>query len=145
MDCRLFFALVFVVTGLGAHSVQSQQRQLLSAETGSCNLTGTWRIEHIYMKSRRIDAVAIMQITQTGTSLTGTGREDLNSGRLMNGRVVGRDVNFDIAWSNGFKGRYIGIVQDSGYITGTNFDINKPSERQVWNVRDAFRSCKVAR
>lgn len=103
------------------------------AQAEQCAAGGVWTIDH------GNGAVARVKIIQQGSALVGSGREGDNTG-AVDGRISGRDVNFEIDWSNGHVGVYDGSISAGGRLRGVNFDKTAPGSQTNWSVRRTF-SC----
>jgi hypothetical protein len=52
----------------------------------------------------------------------------------VSGGVQGRDVDFAIRWNSGARGRYVGVVDDNGFVHGdTNDEVDSTSRSAIWD------------
>jgi hypothetical protein len=101
------------------------------AAAQDCTVPLRWTIEH------GNGAVARMKVFHNGAELGGSGREADNSGAL-DGTIRGRDVQFEIEWSNGHIGVYDGSISADGRLRGVNFDKTDPASQTSWSVKQGF-------
>ena len=94
-------------------------------------VAGRWIIEHGNGAEARI------KVLQNGRELGGSGREAANTGAL-DGVINGRDVSFEIEWSNGHTGVYDGSISADGRLRGVNHDKADPGAQTNWSVRRSF-------
>lgn len=101
------------------------------ARAEPCPVAGRWIIEHGNGAEARI------KVLQNGRELGGSGREAANTGAL-DGVINGRDVSFEIEWSNGHTGVYDGSISADGRLRGVNHDKADPGAQTNWSVRRSF-------
>jgi hypothetical protein len=53
---------------------------------------------------------------------------------IVSGGLSGNQLAFTISWNNGPKGKYTGVVDDGGYVSGTTFDVVNPESRATWGL-----------
>jgi hypothetical protein len=66
---------------------------------------------------------------------TGTGGSggDTMAGTVKGG-LSGNQFAFTIRWNNGPIGKYTGVVDEGGYVSGTTFDVVNPESRATWGL-----------
>jgi hypothetical protein len=74
------------------------------------------------------ELVGVARATGTG----GSGNDTMAG--IVKGGLSGNQLAFTISWNNGPKGKYTGVVDDGGYVSGTTFDVVNPESRATWGL-----------
>lgn len=74
------------------------------------------------------DVVGVARATGTG----GSGQDTMAG--IVKGGLRGNQLAFTITWNNGPIGKYTGVVDDGGFVSGTTFDVVNPESRATWRL-----------
>ncbi|SNS47004.1 hypothetical protein [Actinomadura mexicana] len=80
-----------------------------------------------------------VNVTQDGSGrLFGSAVSGSTVGTIETGLVDGFTISFNIGWSNGARGRYVGSLGADRRLSGTTFDLNHPSSQATWSTTRTF-------
>lgn len=80
-----------------------------------------------------------LNLTQHGTSVTGTANTKGMSSNNVSGTVDNHSIDLEIPWSSGPIGIYHGentqnkFALPGGYFTGSTYDKTRPTSRATWS------------
>jgi hypothetical protein len=74
------------------------------------------------------ELVGVARATGTG----GSGNDTMAG--TVKGGLSGNQLAFTIRWNNGPIGKYTGVVDDGGFVSGTTFDVVNPESRATWGL-----------
>ncbi|MEV6882376.1 hypothetical protein [Streptomyces sp. NPDC051135] len=96
------------------------------------DVTGTW---HLKQSNGPLVEMRITGQDENGTFADqGNASFDGVSGPLKDARATDTEITFQVPWSNGPVGRYVGRFDFQGRLTGVTFAEGNPSQQAQWVV-----------
>ena len=91
-----------------------------------CSVAGTWTLKQSNGPTVRVS------MAQTGANIVGTAAFGGSNGVIVNGRITGRNLVFNVNWSPRSFGEYNGQINGQGRMTGFTFDRRAPGSQATW-------------